>query len=517
MNFDQAIENAQVFSRDQVVYYDPVQKTADYMKQLVQSQKLWETTIQKAREDLLHKDPRELYLEFLIDLKQQIEQNSTKSERLAKLLRQVAIRGLGMTSEQLDIKQPPKGSSKYKVSFNIEKIKQHLAIHVVGKNFLNPIESNDKLWNNANFLIGSSDVSQHRSFVPTSARFFNRTVPFLLNNAAGAIIRVENGKAEFEQSRFNPKPNQELLQWMLIDPSYPDELEPEDFLRCTASAMDVGQYIFDYEYLLNVDKDHPNIILRDGSLFPQDAYIDNFLIDNRRGVFTRKAIKELLNCLNCARDYNIIYCGVSKNVKLKLYSALLDWYIARNIDKNWEIASYTLTDGQAMTLLLASPDFMETNFQKTIATCLIRRSFTTRANLNEKADINDLDSYFNSYRNKSNINISPYQQLCKIFHTYIFFIGHSNTPTRILPRYEFFSDNSDTIEDISSKILTAIKYCGLSVDEDHSFMSEEPISYSMPSITQQAHVSSKVTGESITQNTKNQLWSTYQSFVNKMV
>ena len=31
-----------------------------------------------------------------------------------------------------------------------------------------------------------------------------------------------------------------LLRWMLIDPSYQDELDPEDYERCIASAMDVG-------------------------------------------------------------------------------------------------------------------------------------------------------------------------------------------------------------------------------------------------------------------------------------
>lgn len=523
MNFDQAINSAKVRSRDQVVDHDPIQETTKYMQQLVKAQEQWETTIKTAREHLLNKDARELYIEFFIDLKKQIESDSSKSERLAKLLRQVAIRGLGMISEQIDIIPPPKGGNKWQVNLNESLIKQHLSTHIIGKYFLNSIESNDSLWNNANFLIGASDVSQHRSSVPTPARFFHRNVPFLLNNAAGAIVRVENGQAEFEQGRFNPKPNQELLQWMLIDPSYQDELDPEDFHRCTASAMDVGQYIFDHEYLLNnVNEPHPNIILRDGSLFPQDAYIDNFLINNKRGDFTRKAIKELLSCLNCARDYNIIYCGVSKNVRLKVYSAVLDWYIAKNIDKNWEIGSYSLTDGAAMTLLLSSPDFVEANFQKTIATCLIRRSFTTRANLNEKANLNNLDAYFDVYREKvkrENLigNINSYQQLCKIFHSYIFFIGHSNTPTKLLPRYEFFAEDGENIETICAKILTAIKYCSFNVDEDHSFMSEDPITYLIPSVTEQAHRFSKDVGQWLTKNTKSQLWHQYLSFIEKMV
>ncbi|OCR01053.1 hypothetical protein BCD67_16895 [Oscillatoriales cyanobacterium USR001] len=532
IDFDQILnqdnEGYEILDREQVNSYDPLknhdpfEKTLEYMSQLVKAQDQWETTIKTAREHLSQKDPRELYFEFFKDLREQIKQNSTQSERLAKLLKQVAIRGFGMTKEQVNIIPPPKGNRNWKVELNEELIKQHLATHIVGKYFLNSIESDDSLWNNGNFLIGSSDVSQHRSSVPTPARFFNRTVPFLLNNAAGAIVRVENGNAIFDKGRFNPEPTQDLLQWMLIDPSYQDELDAEDFHRCTASAMDIGQYIFDHEYLLNAGRDCPNIILRDGSLFPQDAYLDNYLINNKRGLFTQKAIQELLKCLNSARDFNRIYCGVSKNVRLKVYSAVVEWYIAKYIDSNWETGNYTLTDGQAMTLLLSSPEFFENGLKRTICTCLIRRSFTTRATLNEKANLNDLEPYFERYRNKikedgSRIDIEPYRQLCKIFHTYMFFVGHSNTPTKLLPRYEFFSENNDSIETISAKILTAIKYCGFEVDEDHSFMSDDPITYLIPSVTQQSHKYSKNVGESLTRNVKQKLLSKYQSFLKQIV
>ena len=59
----------------------------------------------------------------------------------------------------------------------------------------------------------------------------------------------------------NPKPDDELLRWMLIDPSYQDELETEDYERCIASAMDVGQYKFDLDYLMKSDR-RPDVIFR---------------------------------------------------------------------------------------------------------------------------------------------------------------------------------------------------------------------------------------------------------------
>ena len=60
-------------------------------------------------------DPRELYLTFLKDLKILIEQNVPKAPRLASLLHHVGIRGLGMTLQQLHIRKPLKGGTRWKV------------------------------------------------------------------------------------------------------------------------------------------------------------------------------------------------------------------------------------------------------------------------------------------------------------------------------------------------------------------------------------------------------------------
>ncbi|MEG4418878.1 hypothetical protein QUA70_09745 [Microcoleus sp. LAD1_D5] len=514
-------DSHKILTREQVINksYDPVEITAEYVRKIVSSQKAWKSTLKKAREKLLTTNAKQLYLDFLLDIKRQIEENSSKSPRLARLLKQVAIRGLGMTKEQVKIYDPPKGSGQWRVDINTELVEQHLESHIVGENFLNLITADNTDWKR-NLIIASSDVSQHRSSVPTRARFFTRTVPFVLNNAVGAILRVKNGKAEFDLPRFNPQPDQELIRWMLIDPSYEDELEPEDYQRCTASAMDVGQYKFDHQYLLNADKDRPDIILRDGSLFPQDAYLDNFLIDNRRGEFTREAIRELLNCLLCARAYKTIYCGVSKNVQLKVYSAILDWYITKEIDPDWETGNYTLNDGQMMTLLLGGYRF-KNNLTETIATCLIRRSFTTRAALNEKANLQALDSYFNRYEKTHDFNISPYRELCNIFHVYMFFMGHSKSPSQLLPRYEFFHDASlGSPTSVAQKILTAIQYSGVFADNEHSFSmspDEEAIIYLIPRVTMQAHRESKNIGEYLTQHTKQLLMSRYKTFLSEIV
>jgi hypothetical protein len=528
LDFEEVVKSAEIFSREQVVAqadlktnvgdYDPVRQTSEYMQRAVQFEEAWETTIQEARERLLQIDARQLYFDFLEDLKQQIENGSPKSNRLVDLLEKVAVQGLGMDRRQIQIETPLRGGTRWRVSWNAEAVQEHLADHIVGDNFLNKIKIDESSLLPQSFLIGASDVSQHRSAVPVPARFFKRSVPFVLNNAAGTLFKIESGKPKYD-NLFNPKPDETLLRWMLIDPSYQDELDGEDYQRCLASAMDVGQYKFDLEFLLKADK-RVSLVFRDGSIFPQDAYLDNFIVQSKRGEFTREAIRELLNCLSYAKDVGTIYCGVSKNVRLKVFSAVVDWYIAKHLDNNWEIGNYTLNDGQAMTLLLSSPSFVGSNLNQAVSTCLIKRSFTTRAALNKKvASIPELDRYFDNFeRNHFGEagDITPYRALCKLAHLYMFFIGHSKSPQQQLPRYEFFHDESyGRVNEVAVKILAALQHCGLQIDRDHSFMSDEPVTYLLPNVIQQAHLLSKDVGKSIDSATGQWIMSRYKRMLPK--
>ncbi len=503
LTFEDVMKQAEVLSREDLSakihpqeIYDPIEKTADYMRRAVQVEHSWETTMRQAREELQHIDARELYFSFCQDMARKIEENSPRSNVFATLLDAVAYRGLGMSRKQIEISRPTKGGTRWRIFFADDLVKAHLQKMIVGSYFLNPIQKQNALWKNEVAYIGASDVSQHRSAVPVPARFFKRSVPFVLNNAAGAICTLRDGVLRYE-NLFNPKPNDELLRWMLLDPSYQDELEPEDYERCIASAMDVGQYKFDYDYLMNHDKHFPDIIFRDGTIFPQDAFLDNYVIDSRRGEFTREALRSLLSCLLEARTLGIIYCGVSKNVQLKVYSAVVDWYIETHIQSDWGIGNYTLNDGQAMSLLLSTPAFVADNLQQVLATCLIRRPFTTRAMLNNKTDLDKIDEYFDHFQAQNpDMDITPYRSLCGIAHLYMFFMGHSKSPQQQLPRYEFFHSEGDPLE-IAAKLLTALSYCGLTNDDDHSFMADKKVTYLIPSITQQAHTLSKDVGQHI--------------------
>ena len=527
LDFESIINQAQVRSREEVVGpdaadepspgYSPIAQTAEYVRRAIEFEEAWDTTIDEARRRLLDQEAKTLYLDFLCDLRDAINAQDPKAPRLADMLSHVAWRGLGLTTQQVAIHNPARGGTRWRVVLDIPAIESHLALHIIGPTFLIELTASDERWRTRVPLIGASDVSQHASAVPIPARFFKRSVPFVLNNAAGTLFLVGGTGPQYE-NLFNPRPDESLLRWMLIDPSYQDELDPEDYRRCLGSSMDVGQYKFDLGFLLKTNKRSPDVVFRDGSLFPQDAYLDNFVIDNRRGEFTREAIREMLDCLSYASQVGTIYCGVTKSVQLKVYSAVLDWFIARQIDPSWQVGGYALNDGQAMSLLLSSPAFVEGNLAQLIATCLIRRSFLTRANLNTRIRAGGLQDYFRRIQEEhQDVDITPYCRLCEVANVYMFFLGHSKSPQQQLPRYEFFFHRDVGLPlEVARAILGAVRSCSLIPDKDHSFMSDQPVTYLMPSVTQQAHELSKNVGKHIDSVTKQWIMARYRRLLDKL-
>ena len=126
------------------------------------------------------------------------------------------------------------------------------------------------------------------------------------------------------------------------------------------------------------------------------------------------------------------------------------------------------------------------------------------------------DKYFKRYEDQTDIDIKPYRRLCDIAHLYMFFIGHSKSPQQQIPRYEFFySSSMGSPESVAKRILSALKTCSLMSDKDHSFMADEPVTYLLPSVTQQAHNLSKDVGKHIDRATGQWIMAQYHNLISK--
>lgn len=507
-------------------FYDPVAETVKYAAKAIRMEEERDKIISKARDALLKEDAAGLYMNFFEDSVRRIKNPSKKDEfrlpALARSLGDVARTGLGMSAEHLTLRPPPPGGgARYRVDANLGAIGEWLRESIAGGAFLREYRAADSGGRGAasGFSVGGSDVSQHRGIVPVPGHAFRWTAPIVLNNAAGAIVKVGGKHPDFK-NLFDPRPNEELLQWMLVDPSYMDDLSPAEYNSCLATAMDVGHYKFDFAYLLNDADSVPDVIFRDGRVHPQDVKLDNYVREDRWGNFFRAAIHGLFSCISCAKNLNTVYCGVAKSVRMKAFSAVLDWFIADRIDKEWSTVEYNLNDGMAMTALLSHPSFrMDEN--AAIGTCLIRRTFYARAGLNREIRGKALaGEYFENWERRMQeqvdqknraeaINLDRFRKLCGVGESedigrlYMFFVGHSKSPQQRLPRYEFFHhDGMEDPDKVADRIFAALRFGGLDVDTDHSYMSREDIEYLVPAVKLHAHYLSKNVGKLIDQQTR---------------
>lgn len=84
----------------------------------------------------------------------------------------------------------------------------------------------------------------------------------------------------------------------------------------------------------------------------------------------------------------------------------------------------------------------------------------------------------------------------------MFFLGHSKSPQQQLPRYEFFHFGElGNPTQVAQAVLSAVRFCGLMNDNDHSYMAAEPVTYLIPSVTHHAHNLSKDVGKAIDRQT----------------
>jgi hypothetical protein len=127
-----------------------------------------------------------------------------------------------------------------------------------------------------------------------------------------------------------------------------------------------------------------------------------------------------------------------------------------------------------------------------------------------------LSDYFDEQAKSTAIDIRRYRRLCDIAHLYMFFIGHSKSPQQQIPRYEFFHGNAaESPLSAARRVLSALQFCSLMSDHDHSFMSDEPVTYLIPSVTQQAHNLSKDVGKHIDRATGQWIMAQYRKLITK--
>ena len=485
---------------------DPtVVRTADYLvtASLLDEEK---GILQGALKLLMKENPRELYFNFLKDTVKELKQADRVNQyRYAKLINDVGIMGLGIWQEDFGLSAAGKEAIKIIGEPNWTAIKDWIEQSVFGEYFIEEysVPSDKDLWGSDFPLrMSACDASQHRFKLRVP---FNKTwaTPVIVNNSAGTIKEKQGIEPKWKHIVV-PKDTREYENWVILGPDDYASMPEGDYEWAAKSSMDVGEFFVEETFVFK----HggialkPDVHFRDGRIFPQD-HLMNCRIENRHGQLTREAIFRMVTTFRMAKELKILYCGVAKQVQLRVYSSLIDWYIKKIMGKtNWNPTGQVLSDSEMIRNLLYRSDFDGKTFEKTYVITPILRRFETASNLNRrtrKQVKNDLDGLANIYHSRDITAKDIAEQALKI-GVIMFFAGHSKTDELYLPRYEFAIAPNESIRDVKNKIiriLSALRLASFDVDEDHLWGLEEPISTLVPTPILIAHDLSKKWGEEL--------------------
>lgn len=486
---------------------DPtVIRTADYLvtASLLDEEK---DVLQQARIQLMRENPRELYFAYLKDIVTGLKgADRINQYKFARQINDVAIMGLGIWQEDMGLSSVGKEAIKISGEPNWTSIKEWIEQSVFGEYFIEEysVPVDNELWGNDFPLrMSACDASQHRFKLRVP---FNKTwaTPVIVNNSAG-IIKERQGTEPKWKHIVVPKDTREYEDWVILGPDDYSSMEESHYEWAAKSSMDVGELFVEETFIFKHGgiSLKPDVHFRDGRIFPQD-HLMNCKIENRHGQLTREAIFRMTTAFRTAKDLKILYCGVAKQVQLRIYSFIIDWYIKKIMGKaNWNPTGQILSDSEIIRNIIYKSDFDGKNFNGIYVTCPILRRFETASNLNRRTRrqvMNDLDSLSRVFHSRDITARDIADEALKI-GVVMFFAGHTKTDELYIPRYEFAVSldrcQSENKKNIITKILSALRLASFDVDEDHLWGLEEPIMTLVPTPILIAHDLSKKWGEEL--------------------
>jgi hypothetical protein len=457
---------------------------------------------------LMKEDPRELYFAFLKECFERFKNaKGAEQYKYARQLDDVAIMGLGVWQEDMGLISKSKGMFEVATEPDWDMIKYTINKVIYGDYFIEEynVPKDNILWGTDFPLrMSACDASQHRGKLKVP---FNKTwaTPIIVNNSAGTIKEQKNDNPKWKHIAV-PKDTREYEDWVIIGPDDYAELDDSDYEWAAKSSMDVGQFFVEETFIFKHGglTQKPDVHFRDGRIFPQDKLM-NCTIENRHGQLTREAIYRMVSTIRAAKELKILYCGVAKQVQLKIYSTIINWYINNIMGQTkWNPTGRVISDTEIMRNLICMKEF-SSSFEKIYVTCPIVRKFETVSNLNRRTrrqvqnDLNRLDRVYHS-RDITALDVAKEALKTEVV---MFFAGHICTDEHYIPRYEFvkpYNYKDEHIKTIVNKILSALRLASFSVDEDHLRQLEEPITTLVPTPILVAHDLSKQMGEEIASN-----------------
>ncbi len=143
---------------------------------------------------------------------------------------------------------------------------------------------------------------------------------------------------------------QAIAEGLLIPPPGTLGFEEEFESRVKEAAMDLRQYVKDYEMMF-IKEPPAKVHFRDGRIFPLEHRLYDALQPFLHGELVRYALKSFRNIVNAvgAESGSMIYCGFVKRPGIRIMAPLFFWYIGFGSAEN---------DGTAIFPEMTVDDFL---------------------------------------------------------------------------------------------------------------------------------------------------------------
>jgi hypothetical protein len=156
-----------------------------------------------------------------------------------------------------------------------------------------------------------------------------------INIVTAIGVRYDIFKGAQEIDRFpDPKAlaqyerRQAIEEGLLIPPPGTMGFEEEMFGRVKTAAMDLRQYVKDYEMMF-IKEPAARIHFRDGRIFPLEHSVSDAIRPGLHGELVRAALKMFRNLANGVggEGGSILYCGFVKRPGIQIMGPLFSWFV----------------------------------------------------------------------------------------------------------------------------------------------------------------------------------------------
>ncbi|GEM_PF-2881671 len=544
-----------------------------------------ESVIKVAAEALLKEDPVNLFFDMIIHMidlvqadveiirQQGIEQTTSGDEPqgLKRFqssysdLDRIAYRGLSLPREAIDIPlQHNMTLNEHDIEYDAGMLRAALDRRVFGSSFIYEIDINSHRRSESRqyLVVSGSDGSMHAGTLALqSAKGYYEDISDVItfNNSVAYIDLPPANRSHsgidymvytipFERDTIDD-PNH---RGMVLAPFMYAELGESEYEHMARAATDVVQFRVDEKVFTGEAQNRqnkyesipkPQVHIRDGTITPQEREFGHYKRLDAYGEMVREGIRlerRILDRIIAGGSRSPIFAGSVKSTQMRIFSVLLNWYIAigsrKNlgaaIEPNWNLSRAAgISDNVAMTSLLSSLDNRPKDSGKYYVTCALMRQFPSltefyRVDLRDESwleffekrrarDVNEEAryGYSPSYHTTVDLADDDFIFMCERADFVMFYVGHTGgDPAPSLPRYEFLTSlrqdlhllNNSSLANAKrhvlstvEKLVDALDFTGWEIDRDHNFLSSKSIVKIVPHPIYRAHELSKTLGKKL--------------------